>query len=97
MKIIGKKTGLFLLTGLILCGIVFMSGCILKSPPLDGVSMGKPDQTTPDINIVSTNGNSSGTNVTNPASTMPMNRSGNRSIDEESTPVPPVATTPTRV
>ena len=74
-----------------------MCGCILKSPSSDGISMEKLNQTTPDINIVSTNWNNSDTNVTNQTSTMSMNRSGNQLIDEESTPVPPVATTPIRV
>ncbi len=69
----------------------------MKNPSSDGISMEKLDQTTPDITIVSTNWNNSDTNVTNQTSTMSMNRSGNQLIDEESTPVPPVATTPTRV
>jgi hypothetical protein len=96
MKQIQKKQKLLLLSALILCGGIFLSGCILQNSP--GVqSNGNPDHTSAKSTFVSPHMSDSGMNMTDAEPPLPVNGTGNRSVEGESTPVPPIATTPPRV
>lgn len=58
---------------------------------------GAPDNTSAKSTIVSPHLNDSGVNVTDAEPPLPANGTVNRSVEGESTPVPPIATTPPRV
>lgn len=84
-----RKTAVFLVLCFILYGSVLLSGCMLQHPAPDQVSSG----TTPDF----TSGINPGVGTISPTTLLSTNKSVNPSPLSEDTPVPPIATTPSRI
>lgn len=82
-----RNTTVFLILCIILYGSVLLSGCMLQHP--DQVSSGN----TPDI----PSGINPGVGTISPTILLSTNQSVNQSPQSEDTPVPPIATTPSRI
>jgi hypothetical protein len=94
MKSIDRKFKIVVFTSLFLCCCVFVSGCNMVNPTSNNGSKEKIDQNIQNVNTGFIGGNNTGTNLTNLTSTELINKSDLQSPEEESTPVPPIATTP---